>query len=111
MVKKSILFLFFIINICFSMFVAATEIPATQQNSLVLPPIRRIGLNIVDVNVDEFRNFMRKQDRLLYGVPALPYNEQDIKKKTSSRFRTPNKKYRSVLGFIFVSIFKYYPYK
>ena len=57
--------------------------PQTQQNSLILPPVRRVGIDIVETNVNEFRNFMRKQDRLLHGVVALPYNDQDINRTLS----------------------------
>lgn len=54
--------------------------PDTQDNTFLLPPIRRLGVDLVETNIDKFRIFMRKQDKLLFGIPALPYNEQDIEK-------------------------------
>ncbi len=53
---------------------------AIQLDNFMLPPIRRIGLDTITTNIDEFRNYMRKKDRLLHGVAALPYNEQDIRR-------------------------------
>ena len=54
--------------------------PKTQGDTFILPPVRRIAIDLVETNIDKFRVFMRKQDRLLYGVPAFPFNEQDIQR-------------------------------
>ncbi|APJ04105.1 hypothetical protein [Silvanigrella aquatica] len=54
--------------------------PSTQGDTLLLPPLRRIGIDIPETNIDKFRVFMRKQDRLLYGLPAFPYNQSDIQR-------------------------------
>ncbi len=54
--------------------------PSTQGDTFLLPPVRRIGVDVVETNIDKFRVFMRKQDSLLYGMPALPFNTQDIQR-------------------------------
>ena len=65
MKSKALWILLFIVNINFPINIIAAEMPATQQNSLVLPPIRRIGLDIVDTNADEFRNFFYRTGYIL----------------------------------------------
>ncbi|MES2613996.1 MAG: hypothetical protein V4591_01120 [Bdellovibrionota bacterium] len=87
--KKKYLWFVLFFNIPANIFAAdvdssSASAPATQQNTMVLPPIRRVGLDLVESNVDEFRSFMRKQDLLLHGAVALPYNEQDMKKMFAS---------------------------
>lgn len=65
---------------CFSLENPAAEAPNTQGDTFLLPPVRRIGVDLVETNLDKFRMFMRKQDRQLYGVPAFPFNEQDVQR-------------------------------
>ncbi len=66
-------------SVAFAQMESVVDKTVSSTRPEVLPPIRRIGIDTVETNVDEFRSFMRKQDRLLHGVPSLPYNEQDIK--------------------------------
>lgn len=54
--------------------------PSTQGDTFLLPPVRRLGVDFVETNIDKFRVFMRKQDRLLYGMPSFPFNENDIQR-------------------------------
>ncbi|WGL60220.1 hypothetical protein QEJ31_01200 [Pigmentibacter sp. JX0631] len=81
-VKKliSAIFLLFYPLICFGLENPAAQSPITQGDTFLLPPLRRVGLDIVETNLDKFRIYMRKQDRQLYGIPAFPFNESDIQK-------------------------------
>jgi hypothetical protein len=83
--KKRILKNIILLNIMFFIFGSSFSLenpgaisPPTQNDTFLLPPVRRIGIDLLDTNLDKFRVFMRKQDRLLYGVPAFPFNERDI---------------------------------
>ena len=81
-VKNIFLIIIFmsIFNCVFCLENPAAMSPNTQGDTFLLPPVRRLGVDIVETNIDKFRVFMRKQDRLLYGMPAFPFNEQDIQK-------------------------------
>jgi hypothetical protein len=74
-----IIFMFFF-NGVFCLENPAAISPSTQGDTFLLPPVRRLGVDFVDTNIDKFRIFMRKQDQLLYGLPAFPFNEQDIQR-------------------------------
>ena len=75
-----IIILLFVFNPLFCLENPASIPPNTQGDTFLLPPVRRVGVDIVETNIDKFRVFMRKQDRLLYGVPAFPFNESDIQR-------------------------------
>jgi hypothetical protein len=88
MAKTNLKKIFIFLNITISAGIArAAELEINNKNNqtsskqvYALPAIRRIGIAAVETNIDEFRNFMREQDRLLSGIVAFPFNEQDIKK-------------------------------
>lgn len=81
-VKKLLIFITITINalICNALENPAAEPPNTQGDTFLLPAVRRIGVDFVETNLDKFRVFMRKQDRYLFGVPAFPFNEQDVQR-------------------------------
>ncbi|BBH53509.1 hypothetical protein [Fluviispira sanaruensis] len=72
--------LLFYIESLFSLENPTARPPSTQGDSFLLPPVRRVGIDILESNVDKFRIFMRKQDRVLYGTPALPFSETELRK-------------------------------
>jgi hypothetical protein len=57
--------------------------PRQSSQGFLLPPVRRVGVDLVETNVDKLRSFMRKQDFLLQGFVALPFHEWELKKKLS----------------------------
>ncbi|MBX9837433.1 MAG: hypothetical protein K2X69_03855, partial [Silvanigrellaceae bacterium] len=81
-VKKIFLILILLscINYVYSLENPSAISPKTQGDTFILPPVRRVAIDLIETNIDKFRIFMRKQDRLLYGVPAFPFNEQDIQR-------------------------------
>ncbi len=58
----------------------------SDKNIQVLAPIRRIGLDVVETNIDEFRTYMHNHELAAHGVPSLAFSEQEVKSRLSQDF-------------------------
>lgn len=54
-----------------------------SENVALLPPVRRIGVDLPHTNLNEFRQFMEQDSRTLAGVPAQPFSENEFEKEFS----------------------------
>ena len=50
---------------------------------VLLPAVRRIGIDAPTSNVSEFRQFMRSEARTLSGASALPFDENELSSRIS----------------------------
>lgn len=60
---------------------------AKKTKSLFMVPVRRVGINPVKTNINEFRSYMTDSAQEMKGLASLPYTESDLSLRLIDDFK------------------------